>query len=258
MTGLIYFIVIVLSSILGAIVGLGGGVFVRPVFDALGYHSMLNVNFFASMAIVTMAFVSTAKKIKDGTRIKIKIAAFLAAGALIGGMLGDMLLQHLLSVFEYQHHVQYIQIAATVVTLSAALFLTRKNMPRFEIKSMWVKALFGLPLGLISTFLGIGGGPINVPLLMIFFGMNIKDATVYSIVLIFVSHASRLMSVGISPGFLYFDLNMLPYVITAAALGGLLGARLSKVFSESTVRRLFQATLCAVILLNVFNGVFVL
>jgi hypothetical protein len=63
---------------------------------------------------------------------------------------------------------------------------------------------------------------------------------------------------GQTPGFDYFDLTMLPYVIIAAAIGGLLGARLSKVFSEATVKRLFQATLCVVILLNISNALFVL
>ena len=203
-----------------------------------------------------MAVVSTIKKMRDGTKFDVKIALFISMGAVVGGILGNLLLEHLLTVFAAQRSVQYVQIAATIAVLSLSLVLTAKANLRYELSGGVYCAALGILLGAIAAFLGIGGGPVNVPLLMIFFGLNIKDATAYSIVIIFFSHLSRLITLGVTVGYTFFDLSILPLIIIAAAAGGLVGARLSKTFSEKTVKRLFQGAISAVILLNIANGLF--
>ena len=250
----LYFVVILLACVLGAIVGLGGGVFIRPIFDAIGYHNVLNISFFSSSAILTMAIVSTVKKMKDGLSIEKTMAILISSGAVVGGFLGNLLLEHLVAVMDIETNVQLVQIVVTVIVLAISIFATLKNNLRYEIKSKAVLPFIGVGLGLIAAFLGIGGGPINVPILMIFFGLPIKTATAYSIIIIFFSHASRLITMGFTVGYTYFDLRLLPFIIIAAAIGGLLGANLSKVFSENIVKKLFIAALTAVIILNLYNG----
>ena len=254
--GIIYSIIILLACILGAIVGLGGGVFIRPIFDAIGYHNVLNISFFSSTAILMMAIVSTIKKLKDGTKITPYLVIIISIGAVVGGMLGNLLLEHLVATFYAEANVQRVQIVATVIVLSLSLILTAKNSLRIEIKNRAFPPVLGVFLGAVAAFLGIGGGPINVPVMMIFFGLPIKQATAYSIVIIFFSHFSRLVTMGVTIGYGYFDLPMLAFVIPAAALGGLIGAKFSKVFSDTTVKRLFMAAISAVILLNIVNGLF--
>ena len=236
--------------------GLGGGVFIRPIFDAIGYHNVLNISFFSSSAILAMAVVSTVKKMKDGTKIDVKTAVLISIGAVAGGMLGNLLLEHLLAIFPVQATVQYIQIVATIAVLITSLILTAKSNLRYELKNKAFCIILGVFLGSTASFLGIGGGPVNVPIMMIFFGLNIKEATAYSIVIIFFSHLSRLVTLGVTVGYMYFDLSVLPFVVVAAAAGGLIGAKLSKIFSEKTVKRLFQTALFAVIILNIANGLF--
>ena len=256
--GIVYSVVILLACILGAIVGLGGGLFLRPIFDAIGYHDVIQIGFFSSSAILTMAVVSTVKKVQDGTKINAKIAIIISIGAITGGAIGNLLLEHLLAILPSETSVQYVQIVATIIALVLSLIFTAKNNLCYELKNQAVILALGVFLGIVAAFLGIGGGPLNVPIFMIFFGLGIKDATAYSIVVILFSHLSRLITLGITVGYFGFDLAILPFVIIAAALGGLIGAKLNKIFSEKTVKRLFQATLCFVILLNLANGLFIL
>jgi len=256
--GIIYFVVISLACVLGAIVGLGGGVFIRPIFDAIGYHNVLNINFFSSTAILTMAIVSTIKKMKDGLALKPSTAILISSGAVIGGILGDTLLRFLVRSMDAEHNVQLAQIIVTIVVLAISIFATTKSNLRYEIKQKAILPIIGVGLGGIATFLGIGGGPINVPILMIFFGLPIKTATAYSIVIIFFSHAARIITMGVTQGYGYFDLRLLPFIIIAAMIGGLVGANLSRVFSEGVVKKLFIAALLAVIVLNSYNGVMIL
>jgi len=256
--GIIYAVVIFLACVIGAIVGLGGGVFIRPIFEAIGEHNNANIAFFSSTAILSMAIVSTLKKMKDGLSVKIKMAALISIGAVVGGMLGDLLRQQLLSVMYNESNLQLVQNIVTILVLALSIFATLKRDLRYEIKSYVVLPFIGIGLGAVASFLAIGGGPINVPILMIFFGLSIKTATSYSIIIIFFSHASRLVTMGVSNGFGYFDTRLLPFIIIAAMLGGFLGANLSRVFSEGVVKKLFIAALSVVIVLNIFNGITVL
>jgi len=258
MIGAIYFIVIFIACIIGAVVGLGGGIFIRPIFDAIGYHSAINIQFFASVAIVTMAIVSTIKKMQDGTKIKAEVAIIVSIGAIVGGVFGNLIVEHLISVFPDDTYFQSIQIIATVVVLFLSLVATFNNHLRININSRVFCAVLGVFLGAISTFLGIGGGPINVPIFMIFFDLPVKVATAYSIIVIFFSHFSRLVTMGFTEGYGQFDLLMLIFIIPSAALGGFIGARFSKTFSDELVRKLFVAAISTVILLNIVTGLFIL
>lgn len=255
--GIIYFIVILIVCVLGAIVGIGGGLFIRPIFDAIGYHNVLNISFFSSSAILTMAVVSTLQKVKDGMKIGVQTAILLSTGAVIGGMLGNLLLEHLVATFTAESNVQMVQIVATVLVLVASLWLTAKSVSwQYELKSKVLYVALGVISGVCAAFLGIGGGPINVPLMMIFFGLPIKAATAYSIVIIFFSHFSRIITMGVTVGYAYFDLKFLAFVIPAAALGGFLGAKCSKIFSEAMVKKLFIGAVSLVIAINIANAIF--
>lgn len=256
--GIIYSIIILLSCILGSIVGLGGGLFIRPIFDAIGYHNVLSISFFTSSAISSMAAVSTIKKIQDGTKIDIKIALIFSLGAITGGAIGNLVLEHLVYTFPIEAAVKQVQIVFTVLVLCTSLIVTAKSNIVYKVESRLFCVILGILLGIIAAFLGIGGGALNVPLFMIFFGLNIKDASAYSIVVIFFSHFSSLVTKGFTIGYGYFDLSILIFVIPAAALGGLIGAKFSKVFSEATVKKLFVGAVFAVIVLNVINGLFII
>ncbi|MCL2589007.1 MAG: TSUP family transporter, partial [Oscillospiraceae bacterium] len=135
----IYFIVFLLSCLLGAIVGLGGGVIIRPILDAIGYHNVMNLAFLSSAAILVMAIVSTYKKAKDGMKLEVSKAVLISLGALAGGALGDQLLQYLVRTFALETTVQTIQAVTNIVILSAAIYFTSSDRFRYELKS---KALY--------------------------------------------------------------------------------------------------------------------
>jgi len=251
----IYFFVILVICIIAAIVGLGGGVFIRPIFDAIGYHDFNNIQFISSCAIIVLALVSTAQKMKDGTKIDMPLAISISIGAIIGGLVGDWVLSYLTNIMYSERTVQIAQTVSTIIALSLAIFLTVKKDLRCEVKSKLIPPLMGFILGMIAVYLGIGGGPLNVPIFMIFLGLTPKNAATYSLVLVFFTHSARIIRVGIASEFFTgYDIGILPFVIVAAAIGGLIGAKFSKLLSENTVKRMFVAILVVVILLNAFNG----
>lgn len=98
-------------------------------------------------------------------------------------------------------------------------------MEKFYVKRDSLVSFVRINLGFLASFLGIGGGPINVSVLMLMFAMPIKDATVYSICTIFFSQLSKLATLALSTGFARYDLTMLWFVVPAAILGGGIGRK---------------------------------
>jgi uncharacterized membrane protein YfcA len=248
--------VIILANTVGAISGMGGGVIIKPVLDALHFHPLAAISFYSSVAVFTMSIVSTLRQMKNGLKLKIQIALFVSLGSIIGGITGNTVFEALLQLFSDEKYVQLIQIVLTIVTLLFAFFYTKIGEERtFRLSHPLWYVLVGLFLGFISTLLGIGGGPINVALLMLCFGTPIKEATVYSIITIFFSQAAKLVTIAQGTGFGRFDLTMLFYVIPAAIVGGFLGALISGKVTSARVTQIYQIVILIVLLLNLWNGI---
>lgn len=251
--GLLYFLVIIIANTVGAVSGMGGGVLIKPIFDTIGAHSVASVSFYSSVAVLTMSIVSTLKQLKQGVKLNVSIVLSISLGAIIGGYLGNVIFDILLNMFQNERMVLLIQIILTIVTLLFAFVYSHFNMAHFHLKNIVWYLLCGLILGTLASLLGIGGGPINVSLLMLMFSIPIKKATVYSICTIFFSQFTKIMAIGISGGLKEYDLNILFFIIPAAIIGGIMGSKLSRVLSEQSVKKVFETVIIIVIIINLIN-----
>jgi len=240
---------------IGAVVGLGGGVIIRPILDAIDYHNVMNIAFLSSAAVLIMAVVSTVKKVRDGTKIDALTAALISIGAFIGGILGNLLLEFFVYMFYPETRVQMVQTIFTIIILTVAVYLTYKNNVRYEITNKVFFPFLGVFLGAAAVFLGIGGGPLNVPVFMILFNLPVKQATAYSIVVIFFSHLFRIITMSFTRGLDYFDLQYLLVIVPAAIMGGVIGAIVSRKIADDTVRKAFMVTLTVIVFINIYNMV---
>ena len=58
---LVFFLVSILSSIVGSICGIGGGVIIKPVLDAVGIMSVSSISFLSGCTVLAMSIVSVYK-----------------------------------------------------------------------------------------------------------------------------------------------------------------------------------------------------
>lgn len=254
MIGIIYFIIIVFANTIGAISGMGGGVLIKPIFDLINVHSVAAISFYSSAAVLTMSIVSTSRQIKNGMNINWIFALNISIGAVIGGFLGNSVFEKILNVFPEENEVQLVQIILTIITLIFSFMYSKGIWKNFGYKSVILKLGSGLVLGFLATLLGIGGGPINVALLMLLFNIPIKHATVYSIVTIFFSQLSKVLAIVLTGDMSRYDLTMLYYIIPAAILGGALGAYVSGKVSDSKVSQIYRFVIILVLIINIYNG----
>lgn len=254
MIGIIYFIVIVFANTIGAISGMGGGVLIKPIFDLIHVHSVAAISFYSSVAVLTMSVVSTSKQLQNGIQIKWPFAIQVSLGAVVGGLLGNIVFEKILALFPAGREVQLVQIVLTIITLVFSYLYSKKIWQNFNYQSPILTLGSGLLLGFLASLLGIGGGPINVALLMLLFNIPIKQATVYSIITIFFSQLTKVITIFVTVDMSRYDMNMLYYIIPAAILGGFLGSFVSGKVTDERVNQVYQWVIILVLIINIYNG----
>ena len=250
--GILYAIIILIVISVAAIAGIRGGVVLRPVFDAIGYHDPMEIAFYMGVAVITMSISSTIKQMAMGTKINYKKVFALAIGSLIGGFFGQMILS-IMDMRMTANMIQSIQSIFSIISLVFVMMFTKPNIKTYDFRGTIWYVITGLGLGTFATILAIGGGPINVIVFVILFGITLKESTVYSITTIFFAQAARLSTMVGRYGIARFDLNLLWFVIPAAIVWGIIGGRLNVKCSETQVLKVFKFVVVGTIILNIYN-----
>ncbi len=256
MLEILVFLICFLASIIGAICGIGGGVIIKPALDAFGIMDVATISFLSGCTVLSMTTYSVLRSRKSGTSaFDRSVGLPLAIGAAIGGILGKNLFDIIRNLSSNPNRVGAIQAACLlIVTLGTLLYtICKEKILTHHVKNRVVCLLLGLALGILSAFLGIGGGPINLVLLFWFFSMDTKSAAENSLYIIFFSQlASLLFSVasGTVPN---FDPSMLLLMAVSGICGGICGRSINKKIDTQTVDKLFIALMVLMIFINLYN-----
>lgn len=249
-----YFLIALGATILGAMAGLGGGVIIKPLLDFLGDYSLSTIGVLSSFTVFSMAIVSIIKQIRYKVRIEVRKTVFIGIGSIIGGVLGDKIINLILKVLS-ESLVTIVQnsILAILLIFIYIYMNNKEKYKSYKVNNSIACILIGLLLGSIASFLSIGGGPINVCVLALFFSMDTKEAAVNSIITILFSQGSKLITIITTQGLSGFDLTMLPYMVIGGIVGGIIGSKLNKKFNSAAILKVFNIVVLALILLNVYN-----
>lgn len=243
-------------TFVGAICGVGGGVILKPLMDAVTGYSSAQINFFCGVTVLAMALTSllSSRDIRAATRDR--RTGFVLAGAAVGGMLGRMLFWTLLAYAQHDGLVRMVQNAILLLLLLGTLLyeLNRKRIVQRRLHSGAASAGISVALGTVSTFLGIGGGPFNLIVLKYFFSMDTKEAAAHSLLIILLSQGVSLAETLLSGA-----PDMPPLLLFLGALsgvvGGSLGRRTERRMQNRQVERLFMALLVLIVLICISNMV---
>ena len=256
MLQLIYAAVILVATTLGAFVGLGGGVIIKPVLDFIGAEPRMQVDFLSCMAVFTMSIVSTCKQIRNKVSFKKNIVVLIAFGSIAGGFLGSVCMD-MLEGITLSDIVRCVQAFVLAVLLAFVSFYVSKERKSFHVENNFAICFVGLVLGFIASFLGIGGGPINVAVLALFFSMNVKESAVYSVAIIFFSQLSKLVTMFVNSGVEAYShqWKTLLFILPAAVIGGIIGSGFNRKFDDKLIRKVFTVAMILLVILNVYNGI---
>lgn len=89
MASIVFLTVSFLTSVCGAICGIGDGVIIKPVLDLCGLASVSTISFLSGSTVLSMSCYSVGKNILSGdNRVQFRTGTPLALDAAVGGVAG--------------------------------------------------------------------------------------------------------------------------------------------------------------------------
>lgn len=251
---IIYSVIVLCATMIGAITGLGGGIIIKPAFDFVGMDTTSMISVYSTVAVFTMCLVSIYKRSRLGFHVHKNIALGLAFGSIVGGKIGD-------AVFLWA--VEKVDSSLVSASQSIILFLllggiilftlNKGKINTLEVSNLFAIVTIGLLVGIISVYLGIGGGPLNIALLVYFFSMKAKDAAAYSILMIFFAQIIKMGTV-IRDFEKYNNVSLVILAIAIfAVLGGWIGTKIQSKLSHEAVEKMYLGLMVVLLLMNAIN-----
>lgn len=253
---LLFFVVSFGASIIGAICGIGGGVIIKPALDMFGWASVSTISFLSGCTVLSMSCYSVGKSlIAHDSRVDMRTGTALAIGAAIGGVTGKQMFITIKALFTNPNQVGAVQaFCLMVITIGTLLYTVFKARIRtHHVNNLMICTIIGIALGICSSFLGIGGGPINLVVLYFFFSMDTKTAAENSLyIILFSQMASLIMTVitGTVPEFTWITLILM---VAGGIFGGYTGRIINKKIDGAMINKLFIALMVVIILISAGN-----
>lgn len=254
----VFFAVSILSSVIGSICGIGGGVIIKPVLDATGIMSVSSISFLSGCTVLAMSVVSVYKNLKaKATKLNVRIATSLAVGAAAGGVIGKSMFQMLKGAVGNENLVGMTQaIVLIIITLGTLIYtIYKKRIRTRQCGQIWVCLVIGVLLGVMSSFLGIGGGPINLVVLAYFFSMSTKEAALSSLYIIMFSQITSLVQTCATGTIPDIRIEYFLFMVIGGILGGSAGSKINKKIDEESVNKLFIFLMIVIVGINIYNTI---
>lgn len=203
-----------------------------------------------------MSCYSVLKNLSNGeNRIDLQITIPLAVGGAVGGVVGKQSYSSIAAMYPNPDTVGAWQAALlAVVTFGTLVYtLCKKRITTHHIDHPIACTLIGFALGVLSSFLGIGGGPINLVVLFFFFSLDTKAAALSSL---FIILFSQLSSIGLTVFFATpppFSWNKFVLMVAGGLLGGIVGRKINKSISSKFVENLFAVQIAIIIVICIYN-----
>ena len=204
------FIVTFLLSAFFAMGGVGSAVALIPVLHFMGVEFNLAkvIGLFVNTtSTVTATIMNIKRKVLD-IKFAIPLAVTLALFAPIGAYL---------TKYVPEIYVKYLFL--TFLIFSGSMLLFGKKEQKFHYTKQWVMVLIGAVVGLLSGLLGVGGGALLMPLLILLGFDAKKVAVTMSFVIPFSTFAAFLTYLSI----VKIDWILLGVATVAAIIGGYVG-----------------------------------
>lgn len=252
----ICFLIALSASVVGGICGVGGGVFMKPILDLTGIMSVSTASFLSGCTVLAMASYSTARNLFTRQRnIELGSMLPLALGAATGGILGKILFENLTSFLPDADKIGAVQaLVLGIISFGAMIYtINQARIHTFQLKSKWICCFAGVALGIMSSFLGIGGGPVNLIVFYFLFSMDAKIAAQNSLFTIFFSQLFSLLYTLVSGSVPEFQAPVLCLMIGGGIAGGVISHKISKSIKSATVSKLFILLLLVIVAICIFN-----
>lgn len=250
------FLVSFLASTAGVICGIGGGVIIKPTLDLFQMASVSTISFLSGCTVLSMSLYSVGRGLlaHDST-VDFKTGTPLALGAAIGGVFGKQLFTAVKEAASNPNMVGGVQAGclAIITIYTLAYTVNKAHIKTRQIQGSIPCVTIGVALGIMSSFLGIGGGPINLVVLYYFFSMSTKTAAQNSLYIILVSQITSIATTLFTKTVPEFEWLWLVLMVAGGIGGGVVGRLINKRIDNKQVEKLFVVLMFVIIGISCYN-----
>lgn len=236
------------TGTVGALVGIGGGVLIVPILHLVFGVSLPNAVAVSLVCVIASSSGAASAYLRDrlcDLRLGMKLEIFTVGGAILGAVAAPFL------------PIPWLQVAFGLMTLPVIRALLWRPPEEEEAR---IVAPRNLPAGYAASFgagalsgtLGIGGGPIKVPVMNLVMGVPFKVAAATSNLMIGVTAAASVF-VYWSRGLL--EVQLAAPIVLGALAGSYLGSHLLPLVPTRRLRWIFAGLLFAMGLQMIVKGV---
>ena len=221
------------AGVLGSMIGLGGGIIVVPVLTFFGFPPTLasSNSLFAAFSNAVSSTISYSRQKRIEYLLGLKLGLLSIPGTVLGAYLSSDVTPAIFKIL-----FGFILISSAIyIYLRKKIETKEKNLKKQMLIFVIGASFFA---GIISSFFGVGGGIIFVPLMVVGIGMTMKKAAPTSqFILLFASLSGIIVhSILGHPDFIQAGL-----LSVGAFCGGIVGARLSLDIKERYLQILVSA-----------------
>ena len=227
----------ILGGCFGGLVGFGGGAVMIPLMTWLGKLTQHKAHGTSLAAIIFTALVGAATYYLHGA-VDWKVAAILAASAILFARFGA-LYAHSLPEKKLKKAFGLFLVVVSVLVIVKGLLPSTGHPPGF-----WVNILIflstGAATGFLSGMMGVGGGTVMIPPMVILAGMPQHLAQGTSLL--------AMIPVSISGALTHYRLgnvqtDLLYGLVVGARVGGYIGGTAANLLPELYLKLIFSAVL---------------
>lgn len=244
------------ASVIGAICGIGGGIIIKPMLDAFSGIDIGVINFLSGCTVLSMSIYSVIKiRISDTNALNFSITIPLSIGSVVGGIIGNSLFEVTNLYVNNSAFIRLIQnVVLFILTLSSLWYtLNMHKIKTYQIHNIIYSVCIGFILGTISSFLGIGGGPINLIILYYFYTMKTKEAAQNSLCIILFSQTASLITSLYQNDVFEIDIYFVICMVMCGILGGIIGRSINKHISDKIAHNLLIYAMVIILMINMYN-----
>ncbi|MGL5417059.1 MAG: sulfite exporter TauE/SafE family protein [Clostridium sp.] len=230
-----YFLVSLFACSIGSFVGLGGDIIIIPLLLSLGVNKeLISINTDLTMLCMTLlsTFIYRKRKLGD-----FKTALFIAIGIIPGASIGVAINSHI-GIPTFNLFFIFL-----LFILIIFMFIEKK-LPKIILPN-WTKPIVGLIIGTISGLFGLGGAIMLIPVLLILYGFDQKQASATTLSLIFISTFVTVSNYYFRG---YNNLSYALFMIPGALIGSKIGTHFNKKASNALISHAFKIILILILI----------
>jgi uncharacterized membrane protein YfcA len=226
------------GGLLGGLIGLGGGIILVPALSGIVGLPLPEAVGTSLISISATSISATVSYVRQGLtepELGVRLVALTSFGALAGGFIG------------LTAGARVIAILFAALAVYTAVYLVRRNWAPAAESGQPARPWLAYPLmlvsGALSGLLGIGGGPVNVPVMQVLLGLPLRRAAATSSFMVGVTAATGAVL------YLAHGRLQLPTVgvsVIGVAVGAQVAALLQRRVPTRALALIFAAVLLAV------------